>query len=327
MNLKSIKIAFTANKYKRFGEEEPELQETGKPLTHKDEKYAAVLYRQDTNGKKVASLDCLPHVIRFLEHEKIPPGCILKLRTDMHGRVYLPRDKYRQQRSSVMDIPVNPGNGQRDATNFFAELVIEANALKGLSPAGEKAVEQLNSLTNGIEVRDSEALLMHFRQLHQAIQELASSAKEVKSDSSDRSIQTDRRSGSEPTQRRNSRQTIETYTPANDPHHVNAAAVPSNRDAVQIPLNSGFVAETSDLRTPYGQPDPGRARAKAVRDAFRTASPVVLPKPIVDQMNEIIDTAQSSGNDEHQIRLDADTVKQPPAPAKSKKRWPFGKKS
>jgi hypothetical protein len=314
MNLKSIKIAFTANKYKRFGEEEPELQETGKPLTHKDEKYAAVLYRQDTNGKKVASLDCLPHVIRFLEHEKIPPGCILKLRTDMHGRVYLPRDKYRQQRSSVMDIPVNPGNGQRDATNFFAELVIEA-------------VEQLNSLTNGIEVRDSEALLMHFRQLHQAIQELASSAKEVKSDSSDRSIQTDRRSGSEPTQRRNSRQTIETYTPANDPHHVNAAAVPSNRDAVQIPLNSGFVAETSDLRTPYGQPDPGRARAKAVRDAFRTASPVVLPKPIVDQMNEIIDTAQSSGNDEHQIRLDADTVKQPPAPAKSKKRWPFGKKS
>lgn len=326
MNLKSIKTAFTANNYKRFGHEDPELPETRKPLTHKKEKYAAVLYRQDTNGKKVASLDCLPHVIRFLEHEKIPTGRILKLRTDMHGRAYLSRDKYRQQPSSVMGIPVNPGNGQRDATNFFAELVIEANALKGLSPAGEKAVERLNALTNGIEVRDSEALLKRLKQLQQAIQESASGAEEVESDSFDRSSQTDRRSGSEPTQRRNGQQTIETYTLANDPH-VNAASISSDDDSTEISLNSGFVAQISDLRTPYGQPDPDSVRAKAVRDAFRTGSPVVLPKHVVDQMNEIIDTAQSSGNDKHQIRLNADTEKQEPAPAKSKKRWPFGKKS
>lgn len=41
----------------------------------------------------------------------------------MHGRAYLSRDKYRQQRSSVMGIPVAPGDGQRDPHTRFTALV------------------------------------------------------------------------------------------------------------------------------------------------------------------------------------------------------------
>lgn len=264
------------------------------------------MYRSNADGNKVPSLACLPHVIRFLEHEKVPTDRILKLRTDMQGHPYLSRDKYRQQRASVMGIPVDPGTGQRDATNYFDMLAIDAHALDKLSEKGTAAATKLHLLAGGIAVRDSQDLLNCLRELHQEIQRASSDSKEDESHVS----------GSFDPSAEDSHQTIETYTPWNDPNHDTAPSISSEAGADGP--STGAALDS-------------RLDADAVEDMLsrRNPEPVVLPAHVVNQMNAIVEEfEQAKGDDKHQIRLNQnDPATQASAPTRPKKRWLFGKKN